>query len=63
MKLALATTGEARSESLINRTITVYKHSDYSYRKVYKGETTTSCTIINYTTTTYITNLRVTKSF
>ena len=64
-KVALTTTGEARSEGLIgSRTITIYKYFDYSCRKVYKGETTTSYTVINYTTTIiYIANLRVTKSF
>ena len=50
IKPALATAGEARSEGLINRTTAVYKHSDYSCRKAYKGETATSRTVVNRTT-------------
>ena len=58
--------GEARNEGLVsNRTIAVYKYFDYSYRKAYKGKTTTSHTVVNRTTIiAYITNLKwVTKSF
>ena len=65
IKVAL-TTGEARNEGLVNsRTITVYKHFDYSYRKAYKGKTATGYTVIDRTTTiTYIADLEwVAKSF
>ena len=64
MKAALTTADEARSEGLISRTIAVYKYFDHSYRKAYKGETTTSRIVFNRTTAVVcIADLGVAKSF